>query len=133
MNFLSIAADALASRAGEKMGSAASPFGRMAGAVQAGVEPQSAGATAQQEQMARQNGFNNYNEMVLWSRQRQQRGDRTADGRVVGRQGGGVLGQIEGAINDPSGTWDKLTQIHPRNLFNDIGQKWRDAVASGQQ
>lgn len=78
-----------------------------------GVE--AAGATREQEAMARQRGFRSYEEMLLWAKQRNQ-------------QSGGT---VSGAGRMPQ-TWGQAQQqiqsAHPKSVFEYITRKLQEAT-----
>lgn len=146
MNFLSMAANKLGSAIQDKMQSPDSVFGRMSqqfGLSHPGVETpgtlgdpdrfakglgklstivpevDSAAATPGQESFARQNGFRNYNEMMLWAKQR-------------ANQTGGTVSQGSRMPTTVGGAVDQAMAWHPRNIFNNILQKWQEATGGGQ-
>lgn len=146
MNFLSMAANKLGSAIQDKMQSPDSVFGRMSqqfGLSHPGVETpgtlgdpdrfakglgklstivpevDSAAATPGQESFARQNGFRNYNEMMLWAKQR-----ANQTGGTVPQ--GGQPGSVEAGMNGAA-------MMHPRNMFNYILDKWRSATGDQGQ
>lgn len=84
------------------------------------LDQEAAAATRQQDAMARQNGFRNYDEMLLWARQRQAPRQQTT--------GSGPMGVVQGAVQDPQGTADKAMAMHPRNMFNRILDAWKGAT-----
>lgn len=155
MNFLSMAANKLANRVEDKMRSPDTPFARIADrfglthpeiATPAGLQnpeqlqrgmmritqqvpgAESAAATPEQEAFAQKNGFRNYGEMLAWAKQRAQRRDRTADGRVANTGQSGVMATIENAIRNPGEAWDTMMSIHPKNMFENILERWRGAT-----
>lgn len=144
MNFLSMAANKIGSAMQDKFGSPDSVFGRMAnqfglthpnidtpqgitnpdmfakglGKTSAAPGIDIAEATRQQEAMARQNGFRNYDEMMAWARQRaNQTGGTVPGGNAPGSVGAGMAG---------------VKMMHPKNMFETILQKWQAATGGGQ-
>lgn len=79
------------------------------------LEP--AAATAQQELMARQNGFKNYNEMMLWARQRTQQ-----QGGTVPQGGAGQMPQSWGEA------WRQMSSIHPKTMLEYVQRKIEGAT-----
>lgn len=134
MNFLAMAANKLGNRLEEKFNNADSPFGRMAyrfgmgdrdvptprglsnpdqlmrglGQVAMQVPEANASATAEQERFATERGFKNYDQMMLWARQRQQPTGGTIQGASPT-----VAGEA-GKIMDGQGA----AMMHPRNMLD---------------
>lgn len=137
MNFFNQMGDAMMGRMRDRWNSGAggAMFGQMGGQPQqpmgggagmpgmdpTGMDGMGAQATREKEALARQRGFNNYNEMILWMRQRAQ--PHTGS---IGRPGGGGVTDTPGSNpgnNDPM-AW------HPRNMFNRITEAFK--AATGQ-
>lgn len=74
---------------------------------------------AQKEQIARQNGFQNYEQMILWQRQRQVQGP----GSVAG-----IKGASQPMPTTARGAADQAMSWHPAKIFNYISEALRGAT-----
>lgn len=87
------------------------------GTIAPGIDP--AEATRQQESLARQNGFHSYDQMMAWAKQRNN------------QTGGTIAGQSAPTGNPEGGPSTMGTQpmaMHPRNMFNMILDRWKNAM-----
>lgn len=84
------------------------------------ASPQTAQATSQQEAMARNNGFRNYDQMMAWAKQR-----NTQQGGTIPQQGTGGGGNPDGG---PSIGGAQPFAMYPRNMFNYILHRWQGAT-----
>lgn len=86
-----------------------------------GAGAESANATAQQDALARSRGFRNYNEMILWARQRAQ-------------QQGGTIPQ--GGAGQMPRSWGEATRqvsaMHPKTMLEYVQRKIDEAIGGGQ-
>lgn len=78
--------------------------------------PEVANATAQQDALARQNGYRSYDEMMAWARQRQQR-------REPNTVAQGTFAPQGAPPTPPQG--GNAMSWHPMNIFNSISEALR--------